>query len=108
MLACVSAEGRLLVFALAELPELPRGKGNKLMGVRGDDSIAHWLLLAPNQGLVIQAGRRSFTLKPADLAAFSGNRASRGSLLPRGLQRVDSLSVLGDAEPTPPLDSEAD
>lgn len=108
MLACVSAEGRLLVFALAELPELPRGKGNKLMGIRGDDSIAHWLLLSPSQGLVIQAGRRSFTLKPADLAAFTGSRASRGSLLPRGLQRVDALSPLGETEQASDLDSDAE
>ncbi len=31
--AAVSSQGHLLVFDAAELPELPRGKGNKIMGI---------------------------------------------------------------------------
>ncbi|MEN8719955.1 MAG: DNA topoisomerase IV subunit A, partial [Oceanococcaceae bacterium] len=96
-LACVSAEGRLLVFPLAELPELPRGKGNKLMGLRGDDRITHWVLLRPGQGLAMQAGKRSYTVKAGEVEGFVGSRASRGSLLPRGLQRVEELRVVGDS-----------
>ncbi len=97
-LACISAEGRLLVFALEELPELPRGKGNKLMGLKGEDHIAHWLLLEAGQGLQIQAGRRSYAVRPEEVERFLGSRASRGQLLPRGLQRVDAVSAQGGAQ----------
>jgi len=96
-LACISSEGRLLVFTLDDLPELARGKGNKLMGLKGDDRVTHWLLIGPNQGLNIVAGKRTFAIKPADVDAFRGARASRGSLLPRGLQRVDSVEASGES-----------
>ncbi len=36
-LAAASTDGRLLVFPLGELPELPRGKGNKILAVPGKD-----------------------------------------------------------------------
>src|SRR3546814_13142504 len=38
-LALVTAEGRLLVFPLAELPELAKGKGHKLVALKGEDRI---------------------------------------------------------------------
>lgn len=106
-LACISSEGRLLVFPLADLPELPRGKGNKLMGLRGEDKVTQWLLLQPGQGLTLQAGKRSFTIKPSEVEAFVGSRASRGGLLPRGLQRVDSAEATGTgaADATESLES---
>ncbi len=33
------------------------------------------------------------TLKPRDLEAYLGERARRGSLLPRGWRKVDDLAV---------------
>ena len=36
----LTAEGRLLLFPVAELPDLPKGKGLKLIGVRGNDAVA--------------------------------------------------------------------
>ncbi|MGB1558176.1 MAG: DNA gyrase C-terminal beta-propeller domain-containing protein, partial [Oceanococcaceae bacterium] len=108
MLACISTEGRLLVFPLDELPELPRGKGNKLMNLRGDDAVAHWLLLRADQGLQMSAGKRGFTIKPSEMEGFHGSRASRGSLLPRGLQRVDSVTAVGGSEPAEGLEPPAE
>jgi len=32
-LAAISSDGRMLVFPLEELPELGKGKGNKIMGI---------------------------------------------------------------------------
>ncbi len=95
-LVTISSEGRLLIQNLSELPRLPRGKGNKLMALKGQEKLSHWCLLGPDQVLKLEAGKRSFSLKRDDIERFSGNRAGRGQSLPRGLQRVDAIGVLGD------------
>jgi len=89
--AVATAEGRLLVFPLAELPELAKGKGNKLVALKGEDRILASCVLPPDASLTLICGKRTLTLKPSDLAHYSGSRASRGSHLPRGFQRVDSM-----------------
>ncbi|MDF1645624.1 MAG: DNA topoisomerase IV subunit A [Legionellaceae bacterium] len=94
-LACVSSAGHLLIFPLADLPVLSRGKGNKLMQLTKDERIIDIQALASDNELTVFAGKRHFTLKPADWAAYRGERARRGSLLPRGLRQVSSLSLLG-------------
>jgi len=92
-IAVATAEGRLLVFPAAELPELAKGKGNKLVTLKGEDRILAAAVLPAGRPLELICGKRSLTLKAADLAAFVGSRASRGVPLPRGFQRVDSMAV---------------
>ena len=95
--AVATSAGRLLVFPLNDLPELARGKGNKLIDIPaarrkdGSEQVAGLCTLAPDQALLIQAGKRTLTLKPADLAGYEGERGRRGRALPRGFQRVDGL-----------------
>jgi topoisomerase-4 subunit A len=91
--ALATAEGRLLVFPLAELPELAKGKGNKLVALKGEDRILASCVLPADASLTLICGKRTLTLKPSDLAHYSGARASRGSHLPRGFQRVDSMQA---------------
>ena len=90
--AAVTSDGYMLVFDAAELPELGRGKGNRLIKRprRGTDCRD---VLAGHQSLIITAGKRSMTLKPTDWEAYTGTRARRGGQLPRGLQRVDSIEA---------------
>jgi topoisomerase-4 subunit A len=96
--AVATTAGRLLVFSLDQLPELPRGKGNKLIDIpaarRKDRSerVAGLCVLGDGQPLVVAAGKRHLTLKAADLAGYAGERGRRGKALPRGFQRVDGLS----------------
>ena len=90
-IAIATAEGRLLLFPAAELPELAKGKGNKLVTLKGEDKILAACVLPAGRALELVCGKRSLTLKAADLAAFVGSRASRGAVLPRGFQRVDSM-----------------
>ena len=92
-LAITTAEGRLLLFPVSELPELPKGKGNKLVTLKGQDRILASCVLPADAALVLSCGKRTLTLKPADLAGYSGARASRGSHLPRGFQRVDGMGI---------------
>ncbi|MEG7168457.1 hypothetical protein V2A47_36600, partial [Pseudomonas aeruginosa] len=43
--------------------------------------------------LVLQAGKRTLSLKGDDMEHYKGERGRRGNKLPRGFQRVDSLLV---------------
>ena len=97
--ACVTNTGRLLIFSANELPELVRGKGNKLINIPTakaslrEELVTDVQLIAPDEALTVHAGKRHFTLKGADLTHYQGERARRGNCLPRGLQNVTALEV---------------
>jgi topoisomerase IV subunit A len=97
--AVVTNTGRLLVHPLAELPELPRGKGVKTLSVAADklrcgaEYALALMVLEPGQRLTVHAGKRYLTLRGADLDGYRSARGKRGRVLPRGFQRVDSLTV---------------
>jgi topoisomerase-4 subunit A len=97
LLAAANTDGRLLVFPVADVPELPRGKGNKLFGIPGKKAEAREELmtgiavLRPEQDLLVWSGERRMTLKAAELKDYRGERAQRGAVLPRGWRKVDRL-----------------
>jgi topoisomerase-4 subunit A len=93
--AAASSDGRLLVFPLRELPELSKGKGNKILAVPSKDGVAlaGVCVLGPDQGLRIDSGTRHMVIKAADLAHYAGSRGRRGLALPRGWRTVDRLSA---------------
>ncbi|MFP4246058.1 MAG: DNA topoisomerase IV subunit A [Halochromatium sp.] len=98
-IAIATSTGHLLVFAAAELPELTRGKGNKLIGIPSarlkarEEVVAALCALPANASLNIHCGKRHLTLKPADLEHYRAERGRRGLLLPKGLQRVDAMQI---------------
>ncbi|GLO06068.1 TPA: DNA topoisomerase IV subunit A [Pseudomonas putida] len=98
-LAAVTTEGRLLVFKVSDLPQLGKGKGNKIIGVPGDrvasreEFVTDLAVIPDGATLVLQAGKRTLSLKADDLEHYKGERGRRGSKLPRGFQRVDGLQV---------------
>ena len=95
-LAVVTTTGRLLIFSLDSLPELTRGKGNRLIGLGRGETAARVIdiaALAPKARLIVYAGERHLTLKASGLEAYAGERARMGKLLPRGFRRVDSLGT---------------
>ena len=98
-IAVVSTAGYLLVYPLAELPLLGRGKGVKLMSIpsaklRSRAETVRAIAVVPaGERLTVHAGRRHLTLRARDLEAYSGARTNRGRLLPRGLRGVDSLAA---------------
>lgn len=92
-LAVVTREGRLLVLAVSELPNLARGKGNKLVQIQAPDAVVTWSVLPGKSSLVLDSGKRTLTLKPSDLEHYAGTRGQRGRKLPRGFQRVHNGHV---------------
>jgi len=98
--ALVNSEGRLLLFPVSEVPELPRGKGNKLFGIATrkaearEELLVGLCVLGPTQPLGVLSGERQMTLTVPDLKAYQGARAQRGALLPRGWRTVERLVPL--------------
>ncbi len=96
----VTSAGHLLMFSVAELPELERGKGLKLIEIprakRGSDGETVVGIAVVDEGgaVALYAGQRKLTLKWADLVNYGGARASRGGLLPRGLRGVDRIETV--------------
>ncbi len=96
----VTSEGRMLVIPLSDLPEMARGKGNKIIGIPGKrvaerEEYVVDMLVVPEGGRVkLLSGKRHLNLKAADLNAYEGERGRRGNKLPRGFQKVDGLELL--------------
>ncbi len=98
--AVATNAGHLLVFALSDLPELPRGKGNKLIAIPArklavrEEYVAGIAVVSADGSLAVHAGKRVFTLKPADIDHYQAERGRRGKMLPRGFQRVEGLFAI--------------
>ena len=101
LIAAVSNEGRLLVFPIAELPELARGKGNKIINIPSsrlqarEEYVIDYGVISQGDALVVHSGKRYLVMKAKDLEHYSGERGRRGHKLPRGFQKVDKLEVEG-------------
>ena len=97
LIAAVSSIGRLLLFEMDELPELAKGKGNKLINIpgpkykSGDEKMVAAAVVPEDGSLEIYTGTRKMTLKWSDLDDYYGDRALRGSLLPKGWRKVERL-----------------
>ncbi|MDS4026904.1 MAG: DNA topoisomerase IV subunit A [Candidatus Contendobacter sp.] len=92
-LAVVGSGGRLLLFPVRDLPRLPKGKGNKIIDLPGEERLTALILAPPGRGTVLTAGKRDLKLKPADMENYAGERGRRGKPLPRGFQRVERIAV---------------
>ena len=99
MLVAISNIGRMLVFPLTDLPVMARGKGNKIMNIPSaklatrEEFMLAVVVLSPKDALMIYAGKRHLRMKLTDLEHYVGERARRGNKLPRGFQKVDSVSI---------------
>ncbi|KGM56091.1 DNA topoisomerase IV subunit A [Lysobacter daejeonensis GH1-9] len=93
----VTNVGHLLAFPVAELPELDKGKGNKLIDIPkaklGTERVVAVAVVPAGGMLTVKSGARTMSLSWKDLEAYVGARATRGGLLPRGWQKVDGLDV---------------
>jgi topoisomerase IV subunit A len=93
LVAVVSSEGKLLIFPVGEVPEMPRGKGNKLYDIPGKKARERTELMTavavvpPNASLVLHSADQQKVLDWRELQAYLGQRAQRGAVLKRGWPR---------------------
>ncbi|MCB1690960.1 MAG: DNA topoisomerase IV subunit A [Halioglobus sp.] len=99
LVAAVSSEGRLLIFPLADLPQMARGKGNKIINIPSarvqarEEFVVDIQVFTAQDTLVIHSGKRHQSFKLKDLEHYLGERGRRGNKLPRGFQKVDRMVV---------------
>jgi topoisomerase-4 subunit A len=99
LLIAVTSAGKCLVFPVSELPQLAKGKGNKMINIPSSayekrEEVLQCVAVVSKEGSVqLVSGKRSFVLTAKDLAHYMGERARRGHALPRGMQRVEQIVV---------------
>jgi topoisomerase IV subunit A len=99
-LAVITTEGRLLVIQIADLPELPKGKGNKIIQIppkrvqKREEYVRLMTIIPENATFRIHAGRQAVRFSPSIIEEFAGNRGLRGKLLPRGYRKAEWIEVL--------------
>src|SRR5580692_4221811 len=97
LVAAVSNEGKLLAFPVADVPEMPKGKGNKLYDIPAKKVAARTEMLtgiavvAPKGKLMLRSGEKEKILDWGELKEYRGQRAQRGSVLTRGWRQIDRL-----------------
>ncbi|MGH8306573.1 MAG: DNA topoisomerase IV subunit A, partial [Steroidobacteraceae bacterium] len=101
LVAVVSSEGKLLAFPVGEVPEMPRGKGNKLYDIPGKKARARTELMTavavvpPKASLVLWSGAQRKELEWRELQDYVGERAQRGAVLrrgwPRKIERMEAM-----------------
>ena len=98
-IVAASSEGYMLVIPLAELPQMSRGKGIKIINIPSaklksrEEFVAAIDCIQDGEKLTVFAGKKHKTMKAAEVDEFAGERGRRGRKLPRGYQKVDSLQV---------------
>jgi len=100
-IAAVTSLGRLLIFTLNQLPNLPKGMGNKIISIpkkelnSSDGERLKFLKILPlGSILVIHSGKHFFKLTPGNQKDYKGMRGHRGKKLPRGFQNVKEVEIM--------------
>jgi topoisomerase-4 subunit A len=99
-IVAVTSEGYTLVIALDEVPQMSRGKGNKIINVPSaklkarEEFVVAIDCIQDGEKLTVYAGKKHKTMKAAEVDEFAGERGRRGRKLPRGYQKVDRIEVL--------------
>lgn len=95
--AIVNSDGKLLIHHIAELPQLPKGKGVKIMNIPAakaknrQEYVTAITVINEEDNLKIYSGKRYKVLKPEDMEAYEGERAQRGHKLPQGFRIVSRM-----------------
>ncbi|MCG6899899.1 MAG: DNA topoisomerase IV subunit A [Gammaproteobacteria bacterium] len=98
-IVAVSSEGYMLVIPVAELPQMSRGKGNRIINIPSaklksrEEFVAAIDCIQDGEKLTVYAGKKYKTMKAAEVDEFAGERGRRGRKLPRGYQKVERIRV---------------
>lgn len=92
-IAVVTSEPRMLVFSLEELPELAKGKGNKLIQLPNGEKVNAVFAFNDGEKLNLKTEKYEKQFGPTALQEALGSRAKRGIVLPRTLKKVHSIET---------------
>ncbi|MEX9842052.1 DNA topoisomerase IV subunit A [Providencia rettgeri] len=104
LLLAITKAGRMLIFPVADLPQLSKGKGNKIINIAGaqaatGDDLLTWLMILPvGASMTLHFGKRKLKFKAEDLQKYRSERGRKGTSLPRGMHNIERI----DIEPVEP------
>ncbi len=97
--AVATNTGHLLLFAIAEVPQMAKGKGTKMINIpsarvaKREEFVAGVAVLPVDGFLTVYAGERKRVLKGDDLDHYLDERGRRGLKLPKGFQKVNAVEA---------------
>jgi topoisomerase-4 subunit A len=100
ILAAITTEGYMLVIPVRVLPELPKGKGNKIIQIpparlkKREEYLKLSAIIPEGATMKIHAGKQSVRFTPGNISDFIGERGRRGRKLPRGYRKVDRVEII--------------
>ena len=96
----ITSEGYIGLLDINAIPQLSKGKGNKIQGIppkrlkSGEESIAFIVILSGRQKLIVHAGKKYKSMSLQELEEYRIERGKRGRKLPRGYQNVSAVEVV--------------
>jgi topoisomerase-4 subunit A len=96
----ITSDGYIAVLEVRSVPQLARGKGNKIQGVppkrikSGEEKVAFIACLGDGQKLVVHCGGKYKSMNLRELEEYRIERGKRGRKLPRGYQNVTAIEVV--------------
>jgi topoisomerase-4 subunit A len=85
MIAVVGTNKKMLIFPLSDLPEMARGKGNKLQSYSGKAELKDLITFDKRDGLIVMTGDRHRAFP--EWKDWKGQRAQAGKVVPKGFPR---------------------
>jgi topoisomerase-4 subunit A len=99
-LVAVTNKGNILIFMVAELPPMEKGKGEKILSIPGpkvakrEEFLAGTAVFQEGQRLLLRSGKGELLLRSGnDIDQYVSERGLRGAKLPRGHQDVKNIEV---------------
>jgi len=95
--AITSSDGHLLFHHISELPQMPKGKGIKIINIpaaklkSGEESATAITVMGESDNLYVRAKDSTKVMKAKDMEPYVGERGQRGKKLPLKLRDVDVL-----------------
>ncbi|EMM9642267.1 DNA topoisomerase IV subunit A [Providencia rettgeri] len=99
LLLAITKAGRMLIFPVADLPQLSKGKGNKIINIAGaqaasGDDLLTWLMILPTgASMTLHFGKRKLKFKAEDLQKYRSERGRKGTSLPRGMHNIERIDI---------------
>ncbi|MDR2225013.1 MULTISPECIES: DNA topoisomerase IV subunit A [Providencia] len=99
LLLAITKAGRMLIFPVADLPQLSKGKGNKIINIAGaqaasGEDVLTWLMLLPvGASITLHFGKRKLKFKAEDLQKYRSERGRKGTSLPRGMHNIERIDI---------------
>ncbi|MGP1924303.1 MAG: DNA topoisomerase IV subunit A [Arsenophonus sp. NEOnobi-MAG3] len=100
LLLAITKAGRMLIFPVSDLPQLSKGKGNKIINIAaaqsasGDDLLVWLMFLQPQSSITLYFSKRKLKLNPEALHKYRAERGRRGFSLPCGLQSIERIEII--------------